>query len=255
MYRFGSSQCNPCDTKLLGEYSAVTEGGQIPEFTPDGGVLQECAGAYSLSCVLFRYIVKPRCRPVNTTALFGASQLLPVTVPRRRSLALGAHHRPLPKANQQQQQHHSNTNPHYIHSITANMADKMEVDAVASEKQVEASGPAPEKPAERSTYTTTATSDCDGLLIDHNSHNRQLRPPRPSRRDLRRPLHSPRAAIHLHHPQVQGLSHRQPQSHPHRFPQRQQPSKESPRGSSSPKFCSSARCRKGAEGDGRRADT
>lgn len=33
------------------------------------------------------------------------------------------------------------------------MADKMEVDAVASEKQVEASGPAPEKPAERSTYT------------------------------------------------------------------------------------------------------
>jgi hypothetical protein len=40
------------------------------------------------------------------------------------------------------------------------MADKMEVDAVASEKQVEASGPAPEKPAERSTYTTTtAISD------------------------------------------------------------------------------------------------
>ena len=129
---------------------------------------------------------------------------------------------------QQQQQHHSNTNPHYIHSITANMADKMDVDAVASEKQVEASGPAPEKPAERSTYTTTATSDCDGLLIDHNSHNRQLRPPRPSRRDLRRPLHSPRAAIHLHHPQVQGLSHRHPHSHPHRFPQRQQPSEASP---------------------------
>jgi hypothetical protein len=36
------------------------------------------------------------------------------------------------------------------------MADKMEVDAVVSEKQVEASGPAPEKAAERSTYTTTA---------------------------------------------------------------------------------------------------
>jgi hypothetical protein len=36
------------------------------------------------------------------------------------------------------------------------MADKMEVDAVASEKQVEASGPAPEKAAERSAYSTTA---------------------------------------------------------------------------------------------------
>jgi hypothetical protein len=43
------------------------------------------------------------------------------------------------------------------------MADKMEVDAVVSEKQVEASGPAPEKAAERSTYTTTAISDRDGF--------------------------------------------------------------------------------------------
>jgi hypothetical protein len=52
------------------------------------------------------------------------------------------------------------------------MADKMEVDAVASEKQVEASGPAPEKPAERSTYSTTAIWSCDGLLIESDSHNR-----------------------------------------------------------------------------------
>lgn len=36
------------------------------------------------------------------------------------------------------------------------MADTMEIDAVVSEKQVEATGPAPEKAAERSTYTTTA---------------------------------------------------------------------------------------------------
>lgn len=173
-------------------------------------------------------VVKSVCGAVNT-ALFGASQL-PVTVPRRRpSLALGAHHRLY--CHQQQQQHshhHSNTNPHYIHSITANMADKMEVDAVASEKQIEASGPAPEKPTERSTYTTTAISDCDGLLTDCHSHNRQFRPPRPSRRDLRFPFHPPRVAIHLHHPQVQGLSHRHPHSHPHRFPQRQQPSEASP---------------------------
>lgn len=46
------------------------------------------------------------------------------------------------------------------------MADKMEVDAVVSEKQVEASGPAPEKPAERSTYTTTAIQDRDGLIAN-----------------------------------------------------------------------------------------
>jgi hypothetical protein len=106
-------------------------------------------------------IVKSRCSAVNT-ALFGASQLLPVTVPRRRSLTLGAHHRLYASEQQQHSLHHSNTDPHHIHFITANMADKMEVDAVVSEKQVEASGPAPEKPAERSTSTTTAISDCDG---------------------------------------------------------------------------------------------
>lgn len=172
--------------------------------------------------------MKSVCGAVNT-ALFGASQLLAASdgAKTSASLALGAHHRLYQQQQQQHSHHRSNTNPHYIHSITANMADKMEVDAVASEKQIEASGPAPEKPTERSTYTTTAILDCDGLLIDHNSHNRQLRPPRPSRRDLRLTLHPPCAAIHLHHPQVQGLSHRHPHSHPHRFPQRQQPSEAS----------------------------
>ena len=33
------------------------------------------------------------------------------------------------------------------------MADKMDVDAVALEKKAEGTGPAPEKPVERSTYT------------------------------------------------------------------------------------------------------
>jgi hypothetical protein len=45
------------------------------------------------------------------------------------------------------------------------MADKMEVDAVVADKQVEASGPAPEKAPERSTYNTvtppsSATINC-----------------------------------------------------------------------------------------------
>jgi hypothetical protein len=104
-------------------------------------------------------------------------------MPRRRRLSRSELIIASTYGQQQQQQHHSNTNPHYNHSITANMADKMEVDAVASEKQVEASGPAPEKPAERSTYTT-AILHCDGLLTDHDSHNRQLRPPRSSCWDL-----------------------------------------------------------------------
>lgn len=61
MYRFCLSQCPPCDRKLLGEYrTAVTDGDQIPGSTPDDAVLQECAGAYSLSRVLFWYIVKSR---------------------------------------------------------------------------------------------------------------------------------------------------------------------------------------------------
>ena len=177
--------------------------------------------------MLFRYIVKSRSSSKHGSVVWrvaaAASDGAKTSALSRSELIIAS-----TWCQQQQQQHHSNTNPHYIPSITANMADKMEVDAVASEKQVEASGPAPEKPAERSTHTTAALSDCDGLLMDHHSHNRQLRPPRPSRRDLRRPLHPPRAAIHLHHPQVQGLSHRHPHSHPHRFPQRQQPSEASP---------------------------
>ena len=138
-----------------------------------------CSPVFMFRVFYVRFILsqRSRCSAVNTAALSGASQL--VTVPRRRRLSRSELIIASTYGQQQQQQHHSNTNPHYNHSITANMADKMEVDAVASEKQVEASGPAPEKPAERSTYTT-AILHCDGLLTDRDSHNRQLRPPRSS---------------------------------------------------------------------------
>lgn len=89
----------------------------------------------------------------------------------------------------------------------------------------------------------------DRLLTDRDSHNRQLRPSRPGRRDLRLALHSPCAALHLHHPQVQGLRNRHPYSHPHRLPQREQPSKTSPRGSPSTERWCSGRCRKGRKGN------
>jgi hypothetical protein len=64
------------------------------------------------------------------------------------------------------------------------MADKMEVDAVVADKQVEASGPAPEKAPERSMYTNVAIVDHGQLLTARHSHNRQLRSPRTGRRDL-----------------------------------------------------------------------
>jgi hypothetical protein len=64
------------------------------------------------------------------------------------------------------------------------MADKMDVDAVVADKQVEASGPAPEKAPERSTYNNAAIVHRDQLLTACHSHNRQLRPPRTGRRDL-----------------------------------------------------------------------
>ena len=62
-----------------------------------------------------------------------------------------------PSSRQQQQREHSPApHSHYTQSIAANMADKMEVDAVVADKQVEASGPAPEKAPERSTYNRAA---------------------------------------------------------------------------------------------------
>jgi hypothetical protein len=53
------------------------------------------------------------------------------------------------------------------------MADKMEVDAIVGEKQVEASGPAPDKATERSAYTNAARN-YDQVLTDCHSHNWQL---------------------------------------------------------------------------------
>lgn len=110
------------------------------------------------------------------------------------------------------------------------MADKMEVDAVVGEKQVEASGPAPAKPTERSTFANSILYRCEQLLTTSYSHNRQLRSPRPSRRDIRLSLHPSRPAIHLHHPKGRQLSNSDPHSPPHSLSQRKQPSTESPGG-------------------------
>jgi len=133
------------------------------------------------------------------------------------------------------------------------MADKMEVDAVVADKQVEASGPAPEKAPERSTYNNAAMVRHGQVLTACHSHNRQLRPPRTSRRDLRCSLHPPRPALHLHHPQGQGLSDCHPHSHPHRLSQFEQPGKKSV-GRTPPAECRRDRCDQGREGDRRRAD-
>ena len=134
------------------------------------------------------------------------------------------------------------------------MADKMEVDAVVADKQVEASGPAPEKAPERSTYNRAAIALHDQVLTACHSHNRQLRPPRTSRRDLRCSLHPPRAALHLHHPQGKGLSDRHPHSHPHRLPQFEQPGEESV-GRTPPAKCRRDRRNQGREGNRRGADS
>jgi hypothetical protein len=161
---------------------------------------------------------------------------------------------PSSRQQQQQKQRHSPPHSHYTHSIAANMADKMDVDAVVADKQVEASGPAPEKAPERSTYNNAAIAHHDQLLISRCSHNRQFRPPRPGCRDLRRPFHPPRTALHLHHPQGQGLSDRHPHSYPHRLPQFEQPGEKSVgRTPPTERWC--GRCDQGREGDRRRADS
>ena len=154
-----------------------------------------------------------------------------------------------PSSRQQQQRQHSPApHSHYTQSIAANMADKMDVDAVVADKQVEASGPAPEKAPERSTYNHAAIAIHDQVLIACHSHNRQLRPPRTGCRDLRRPFHPPRAPLHLHHPQGQGLSDRHPHSHPHRLPQFEQPGEESA-GRTPPAKRWRSWCDQGREGD------
>lgn len=126
-----------------------------------------------------------------------------------------------PSSRQPQQHEHHSPAPHshYTKSITANMADKMDVDAVAADKQVEASGPAPEKAPERSAYNNAAIVHHDQVLTACHSHNRQLRPSRTGCRNLRCSFHPPRTALHLHHPQGQGLSDSHPHSHPYRLPQ------------------------------------